>query len=368
MKILIAEDDENSRIYLERALTSQKYLVESAGNGVSAFEKAVLSPPDMVISDILMPEMNGFDLCRKIKANEQLQQIPFIFYSATFIDKKDEELAMSLGASRFIVKPIEMQEFFKIINEVIEEHKEKKLPVPGKTMMEGEEIDEMYSETITRKLDKKVTQLQKEITERKQMEEALRKSETRYQRLYESMTDCFVQVAMSGEILDANRSYLDMLGYTEEEMRKLRYQDITPAKWHEMEQKIIETQVMAQGYSDVYEKEYIRKDGTVFPVELRTYLLRNTDGTPSGMWAIIRDITMRKQTEEELKEYREHLEELVKERTAELNKKNEELERFNRLFVGRELRMIELKKTIQELETKIVELETKIAAIFPNME
>ena len=62
MKILIAEDDENSRVYLERALTSQKYIVESAGNGAQAFEKALLSPPDMVISDILMPEMNGFDL------------------------------------------------------------------------------------------------------------------------------------------------------------------------------------------------------------------------------------------------------------------------------------------------------------------
>ncbi len=208
IKILIVEDDENSRVYLERALTSQKYIVESAANGVLALEKAILSPPDMIISDIMMPEMNGFDLCRNIKSNELLQNIPFIFYTATFIDKKDEELAISLGASRFIVKPIEMRALFKIINDVIEDHKENKLPVPGKILADKEKIEELYSETIARKLEKKVTELQKEIIERKQVEEELRKSEARYRRLYESMTDGFVRVAMSGEIVKVNHSFL----------------------------------------------------------------------------------------------------------------------------------------------------------------
>ena len=137
---------------------------------------------------------------------------------------------------------------------------------------------------------------------RKQAEEALGQSDARYRLLYESMTDCFVQVAMSGEIIEANRSYLEMLGYTEEEVRKLRYQDITPAQWHEIDHKIIETQVKARGYSDIYEQEYIKKDGTVFPVELRTYLLRNTDGKPFGMWTIIRDITERKRADGKVRE------------------------------------------------------------------
>ena len=136
-----------------------------------------------------------------------------------------------------------------------------------------------------------------DITQRKLAEYGLRESEARYRGLHESMADCFIQVAMSGEIVDVNRSYLEMLGYTEEEV-KLRYKEITPAKWHEFEQKIIDTQIIARGYSDVYEKEYIKKDGTIFPVELRTYLLRNTDGKPFGMWTIIRDITERKQAEE----------------------------------------------------------------------
>ena len=140
----------------------------------------------------------------------------------------------------------------------------------------------------------------RDITERKRAEKALQESEARYRRLHESMTDCYVQTTMLGSIVDVNRSYLAMLGYSEEEAFKLRYQDLTPARWHAFEQQIVETQIMPWGYSDVYEKEYIRKDGTVFPVELRTYLLRDTQGQPSGMWAIVRDITERKRAEEAL--------------------------------------------------------------------
>jgi len=140
----------------------------------------------------------------------------------------------------------------------------------------------------------------RDITERKRAEKALQESEARYRRLHESMTDCYVQTTMLGSIVDVNRSYLAMLGYSEGEVSSLRYQDLTPARWHAFEQQIVETQIMPWGYSDVYEKEYIRKDGTVFPVELRTYLLRDTQGQPSGMWAIVRDITERKRAEEAL--------------------------------------------------------------------
>jgi PAS domain S-box-containing protein len=148
----------------------------------------------------------------------------------------------------------------------------------------------------------------RDITERQRADEALRESQARYRRLHESMTDCFVQTTMLGDIVDVNRSYLAMLGYSEDEVFKLHYQDLTPARWHAFEQQIVETQIMPWGYSDVYEKEYIRKDGTVFPVELRTYLLRDAQGQPSGMWAIVRDITERKRADEALRESEERYE------------------------------------------------------------
>lgn len=141
----------------------------------------------------------------------------------------------------------------------------------------------------------------RDVTEHKQTEEALRENEARFRRLHESMMDCFVQVDMSGQIVDFNQAYQAMLGYTREEILKLRYQDVTPARWHAFEQNIVETEILPRGHSVVYEKEYIRKDGTIFPVELRTSLLRDAAGKPAGMWAIVRDITERKQAEEALR-------------------------------------------------------------------
>ena len=91
-----------------------------------------------------------------------------------------------------------------------------------------------------------------------------------------------------------------MLGYDFEELSALTYTDLTPHKWHARTAEIHQTQVFARGYSDIFEKEYRRKDGTVFPVEVRVFLLRDDAGKPSGTWAIVRDITERKRAEEEL--------------------------------------------------------------------
>jgi PAS domain S-box-containing protein len=168
-----------------------------------------------------------------------------------------------------------------------------------------------------------------DITERKRIEGALRKSEERYRRLHESMQDAFVLVDMSGRLLESNRAYQEMLGYTQEELSALTYVDLTPQKWHAFESEIVKKQILPEGYSGVYEKEYIRKDGTVFPIELRTFVIRDEAGEPFAMWAIVRDITERKQADEEIRRLNAELEHRVIERTARLEAANRELEAFS---------------------------------------
>ena len=133
-----------------------------------------------------------------------------------------------------------------------------------------------------------------DVTARKQSEEALRESEARYRRLHESMMDGFARVRMDGRIVESNLSFQTMTGYTAEELADLTYEVLTPNKWHQFEADIIRDQIMVRGYSDVYEKEYRHKDGTIFPVELRAYLIRGEGGEPSGMWGIVRDVTERR--------------------------------------------------------------------------
>lgn len=164
-----------------------------------------------------------------------------------------------------------------------------------------------------------------DITERKQAEAALRESELKYRTLYETLHDAFVAVDMEGRIIEFNGAYRKLLGYRAGELRTMTYEDITPAGWHGMEQRIISEQVLARGYSEVYEKEYRRKNGDVIPIELRTFLIRDAEGSPSQMWAIVRDISARKRMEARLKQLNSTLERRVAERTAQLREREDRL-------------------------------------------
>ena len=151
----------------------------------------------------------------------------------------------------------------------------------------------------------------KNITSEVIINNALKKSEEKYRNLHMSMMDGYVFVNMQGQISDSNEAYQRMVGYTAAELATLTYKDLTPVNWHEFEQKIVIEQIMPKRHSPVYQKEYIKKDGTVFPVELRTFLFINDSGETEGMWAIVRDITERKQAEEHIRKSEEKFRRIV---------------------------------------------------------
>src|SRR5947207_3852265 len=124
MKILSVDDKVENLYLLESMLNSAGcgYKVVSAHNGVEALQKLDQEKFDLIISDILMPQMDGFELCHQVKQREDLRHIPFIFYTATYTEKKDEELGLRLGASRFIIKPLEPEQFLAVIGKVIKEY------------------------------------------------------------------------------------------------------------------------------------------------------------------------------------------------------------------------------------------------------
>ena len=142
-------------------------------------------------------------------------------------------------------------------------------------------------------------------TELQKTSEALERSERRYRELYDNLRDGFAVLNLKGQIILWNRAFQEMLGYPEKELRKLSHADITPKRWHALEAKIVKEQVLPKRRSDFYEKEYIRKDGSVFPVTMRTYLMRNDQGKPTGMWVFVRDIEDRKRVVEALRQSEE---------------------------------------------------------------
>ncbi len=142
----------------------------------------------------------------------------------------------------------------------------------------------------------------RDITHRKQAEDQLKESEEKYRGLYESMRNLVVFTDMEGTFQECNGRCIDLLGYTKDEMKRVTYQELTPARWHTFEENILRTQIIPLGYSEEYEKEYIRKDGSIFPISVRAWLIRDDNGVATGLWAIITDITERKEKESALRE------------------------------------------------------------------
>lgn len=125
-------------------------------------------------------------------------------------------------------------------------------------------------------------------------EQALAESEQLYREVFEKSVDGIVFTDIEGRFLNCNASYQEMLGYSLEELQQKKFLEITPSKWHSMEVEIVGKQIIAKGYKDTYEKEYIHKDGTIFPVEVSAYCQKNQAGQPEILWAIVRDISNRK--------------------------------------------------------------------------
>ncbi len=190
-------------------------------------------------------------------------------------------------------------------------------------------IRELYEErklAIAKLLDSHDV-LKKKNLELEQTEHTLRESEKKFRQLHEGMRDGFGVADMDGNIIEVNKSFAEIVGYSKQALYKLTYPDITPKKWLTTESQIIQEQVLKRGFSDLYEKEYIKKDGSHVPVELRAVCIKDDDSNPSGIWVSVRDIAKRKQTENALRKVHNELELKVKERTEDLN--NELSERMH---------------------------------------
>jgi signal transduction histidine kinase len=170
-RILIADDIASNLYLLESILKGNGYEVTSVKNGAEAFAAAKNAPPDLIITDILMPVMDGFELCRRWKGDERLRTIPFIFYTATYTDPRDEQFARSLGADRFIVKPQKPEIFMQEVRKVLEESQLRGSAEPAQPPANDRKILKDYNEVLFHKLEKKVMQLETEIAVRKTAEE-----------------------------------------------------------------------------------------------------------------------------------------------------------------------------------------------------
>lgn len=179
MRILVVDDNAANRYLLEKLLEAHGDAVASVNDGAEALERLRQEAFDLIVSDILMPHMDGFQLCRELKADAALKDIPFIFYTATYTDPKDEALALSLGADRFLIKPAEPQVFVGVVEEVMARARQRPR-VQTPPLEEDKVFLQKYNARLVQKLEAKMAQasqacvkLEQEVRERRRAEACL---------------------------------------------------------------------------------------------------------------------------------------------------------------------------------------------------
>lgn len=159
-RVLIVDDHENNIYYLRSLMEGHGWEVITARHGAEALVLARQKFPDLLISDLLMPVMDGYTLLRHWKADERLNKVPFIVYTATYTEAEDERLALSLGADAFILKPTEPDDFLLRIEDVQKRATQTPPSLPKTIIGTEAATAHLYNETLIRKLEEKMLQLE----------------------------------------------------------------------------------------------------------------------------------------------------------------------------------------------------------------
>lgn len=140
-----------------------------------------------------------------------------------------------------------------------------------------------------------------EVTDLKRNEQALQSVECQLKLLYDGLIDSYIKVDKHGTLLEFNNAFLGLTGYSADDLLGLSVEDITPASYHKFDKTVIDEQIIPNGFSNLYEKEFTTKDEKSVAVELRAYRMLDSNGNYNGYWAIIRDISERKEHERQLR-------------------------------------------------------------------
>ncbi|GAB1538376.1 hypothetical protein NUACC21_10360 [Scytonema sp. NUACC21] len=293
--ILIVDDTPSNLQMLFDFLEDSGFKVVVAEDGESALEMAEYAPPDLILLDVLMPEMDGFETCRRLKTNQTTQDIPVIFLTA-ITDKVDKVKGLKLGAVDYITKPLEHEEVLARVN------------------------IHLRLQNLTKRLTEQNQLLEVEIFERQRIEDELRRQTdelTEWKNRHEALIQASGQILYDWNPHTHEITYggnlEQILGYTLQTMsgNLNRWQELVhPEDKNLFNQEI--NQVLSTKKPFYLEYRVRRKDGNYITVEDKGYFFLDSAGNIARMVGFIIDISERKQAEEEREQAAQKIREQAK--------------------------------------------------------
>ncbi len=282
-KVLIVDDTpENIQVLMETL--KDKYKIVTAINGQKALQMAAMDPvPDIILLDIMMPGLDGYQVCKKLKADDKTRNIPVIFVTAMTAED-DEQKGLDLGAVDYITKPFVPG----LIKSRVRNHLELK--------RHRDHLEELIRKR-THELERVNEELKKDITKRKQAEEKI----TRFARIFEdSLNEIYLFDADTLKFTQVNSAAQHNLGYTMEELRQLTPLDLNPEFTTESFAKSVVPLRKGEKKKIVFETVHQRKDQSRYDVEVHLQLLKYKHKALFA--AIILDITEKLKLEEQFRQ------------------------------------------------------------------
>jgi len=213
--ILVVDDHADDRALLKQLFDSEGYHVLTASNGEIAHEILLEQSVDLVFSDMLMPVVDGVQLCKIMKASEKLMYVPVVLYSSIYTHDDDMSQAIDAGAEHYFVKPVEPQALLSILPEIISRSKQSsnknKSVVPLSS--DKDELHRLYSTQLVNRLEQEVENLKNEIEKRKQLETDLIEEKKLAETTLRSIIDAVITTDADGKITSMNPVAETMTGW-----------------------------------------------------------------------------------------------------------------------------------------------------------
>jgi PAS domain S-box-containing protein len=285
LKILIVDDMAVNLKLLRVRLEGEGHQVVQARNGVEALKILNGEGADVIISDILMPVMDGYRLCHEVRRSERFKDIPFIIHTATYTSPADKELSLGLGANSYLHKPASAQDLMNAISDALSAKHH-----PPSLSLDGMEVLNQYSERLVSKLEEKNIELMAAVNQLGLQTTAL-----------ETAADAILITDRQGRILWVNPAFSTMTGYSSDEVvgntpRMLKSGMHDPEFYRRFWQTITSGQVWRGEFTNRSKDGSIRYDEhTVSPVI-------GPDGEVTHYVGVMHDVTERKRAEEELRD------------------------------------------------------------------
>jgi two-component system, cell cycle sensor histidine kinase and response regulator CckA len=309
-RALIVDDKAENRHSLRVILEGHGFQVAEARHGAEAMTLARSQPPTVIITDLLMPVMDGYILLRQWKADDQLRSVPIVVYTATYTEPQDEELALRLGADAYIIKPTEPEPFMEKLREVLAVERGGQLrPRVGEDIPIA--VLSQYNEALVRQLEEKKLQLERDNRElvedvhrRQSSELELREQKDFLDAIIRYEPECVKVISPDGILEQINPAGLAMLEASSlAEVQKRVLLDFIPRDQpvHRAAYVAFLQRVCVQGQAGSLVYPIISCRGTKRWLESHAAPLHDKRHGVALMLSITRDITERLRLEEELR-------------------------------------------------------------------